>query len=57
MRVDLADHEQLFTPNVADAQRITEGLPCGFLGAAYKHTTKIGSDTETNLSAVAVEGI
>jgi CTP synthase len=28
----------------------------GFLGAAYKHRTKVGSDTEINLTAVGAEG-
>ena len=28
----------------------------GFLGAAYKHRTKVGSDTELNLTAVGAEG-
>jgi CTP synthase len=28
----------------------------GFLGAAYKHRTKLGSDTEMNLTAVSAEG-
>ena len=28
----------------------------GFLGAAYKHKTRIGGDTETNLTAVGAEG-